>query len=206
MVGHQKGPTQGQQLGSLASAMFGLIYVVVNAGPLPAGAGVALRVLGVVAFLGIAVASYRRRHLGAPVPSRGVGRGFGLVVAAEVVALLGGLGVLSGPLDSPQAGVAWVSFVVGVHFFALAVVLRETFFHWLGASITVCGAAGLALAVADVAGAPVAAISGVLPGGLLLASGWWGVHRTTGYSGGSADTPGPGDTPPPADHAAGMPS
>jgi hypothetical protein len=53
-----------------------------------------------------------------------------------------GLAVLNGPLDAPQAGVAWVSLVVGVHFFALAVAFAEPFFHRLGGAITVCGLAG----------------------------------------------------------------
>lgn len=41
---------------------------------------------------------------------------------------------------------AWTSVVVGVHFFALATVSGQRFLHVLGATITVCGAAGLALA------------------------------------------------------------
>lgn len=169
---------KGQKLGSLIAAVFGLIYVLVNTGPLPPGVGIPLRVLGGIAFAALLVALYRGPDHGAQGRTGHFGRGYWLVVAAEVAALAAGLGVLNGLLDAPQAGVAWVSFVVGVHFFALAIVFGDSFFHWLGGAITVCGLAGLGLVVAGAAEAPVAAISGVLPGILLLASGWWGAYRT----------------------------
>ena len=38
-------------------------------------------------------------------------------MAAEAVALFLGVRILNGPLGLPRAGVAWVSLVVGVHFF-----------------------------------------------------------------------------------------
>jgi hypothetical protein len=171
----------GQSVGSLVAAVFGLVYVVVNTGPLPAWAATPLRALGVLASVAVVAGAYRaaRTH---PVATAGRGRGFGtaywLVVAAEAVALLAGVRVLSGPLDTPHAGVAWVSFVVGVHFFALAVVFRDSFFHWLGAAITACGSVGLGLAVAGTGEEPIAVVAGVVPGVLLLASGWWGTRRT----------------------------
>ena len=86
------------------------------------------------------------------------GRGYWFVVAAEFIALYLGVRVLGGPLDAPEAGVAWVSLVVGVHFLALAAVFGERYFHWLGGMISL--------------------IAGVLPGAVLLGFGWWGVHRT----------------------------
>jgi hypothetical protein len=106
------------------------------------------------------------------------------VIAAEVAALAAGLAALNGPLDAPHAGVAWVSFVVGVHFVALGAVFREPFFHRLGGAIGACGLVGLALAAAGAgagAGAKavaVAVVSGIVPGGLLLAFGWWGARQT----------------------------
>ncbi|HEX2176280.1 MAG TPA: hypothetical protein VHG70_10245 [Nocardioidaceae bacterium] len=127
------------------AAVFGLVYVVVNTGPLPAWAATPLRALGALAFVAVVAGAYRAART-YPVATAGRGRGFGtaywLVVAAEAVALPAGVRVLSGPLDTPHAGVAWVSFVVGVHFFAIAVV------------------------------------ASVVPGMLLLASGWWGTRRT----------------------------
>jgi len=170
----------GQKIGSVIAAVFGLIYVLVNAGPLPAAWRLTLRVLAVVAFVAVLVAIFRSNR-----PSRDrsgqerrvFGRGYWFVVAAEFVALYLGVRVLSGPLDAPEAGVAWVSLVVGVHFFALAVVLDQRFFHWLGAVITACGVAGLVLAATGAAEATIALIGGVLPGAILLGFGWWGAHR-----------------------------
>lgn len=57
-----------------------------------------------------------------------------------------GLAVLNGPLDAPQAGVAWVCLVVGAHFTAPASLWKQPLFHWLGAALAVCGVLGLVLA------------------------------------------------------------
>ena len=64
-------------------------------------------------------------------------------MAAEVLAIWIGLALLNGPLDTPHAAVAWISSVVGAHFFALAVVWRNPLFSWLGAALLGCGAVGL---------------------------------------------------------------
>lgn len=171
----------GQRIGSLIAGAFGLIYVLVNAGPLTAPWTLTLRVLAAVAFVAVLVAIFR-----APVPSRGrggqerrvFGRAYWFVVAAEFIALYLGVRVLNGPLDAPEAGVAWVSLVVGVHFFALAVVFGQRFFHWLGGVITACGVIGLGLAATSAAEPTIALVAGVLPGVVLLGFGWWGAHRT----------------------------
>ena len=171
----------GQQVGSSIAASFGLVYVLVNAGPLGAPWAPVLRVLGAVAFAVVLVAIVRSGRPARPGGGRGVqvfGRPYWLVVAAEVVALLVGVRVLAGPLATPQAGVAWVSFVVGAHFFALAVVFRQRFFHVLGAAIAACGVAGLVLAAVGAGEAAIAAVGGVVPGAVLLAFGWWGARRT----------------------------
>lgn len=171
----------GQRIGSLIAAAFGLIYVLVNAGPLPAAWTLTLRVLAAVAFGAVLVAALR---VGVPARGRGgqeqrvFGRGYWLVVAAEFIALYLGTRVLSGPLDAPEAGVAWVSLVVGVHFLALAVVFGQRFFHWLGGVIAACGVIGLVLAATGAVDATIALVGGVLPGAVLLGFGWWGVHRT----------------------------
>ena len=165
--------------GSLIGSIFGLVFVEVNAGELPTGVGTALRVLGVVAFLvylGLLTRARRAPHDGHSVESGQAkidfGRRYWLVVAAEVVAGAVGLSVINGRLDAPQAGVAWIALVVGLHFLGLAAVWRQPFLSWLGAAIAVCGAAGLILAADDASAAAIAAISGVVPGGLLLGAGW----------------------------------
>jgi len=165
----------------MIAAAFGLIYVVVNAGPLPTGWTLTLRVLAVVAFVVVLAAVFGSGVAsgdGTAREQRVFGRGYWSVVGAEFVALFLGARVLSGPLHAPQAGVAWVSTVVGVHFFALAAFFGERFYYWVGGVITVCGVVGLLLAVAGAEEPTIALVSGVLPGAVLLGFGWWGAHRT----------------------------
>jgi hypothetical protein len=169
----------GQRLGSVIGAVFGLIYVLVNVGPLPRGAAIPLQILGVIACVGVLIAVARSSDHGDSTPRAGFGRAYWIVVAAEAAAMAGGLALLNGPLDAGWAGVAWVSVVVGLHFVALSVVFAEPFFNRLGAAVAVCGLVGLGLAVAGAGRASVAVVSGVVPGALLLASGWWGARQAT---------------------------
>lgn len=185
---------RGQAVGSFIGALFGLVYVVVNSGPLPAAAQWPLRALGVLGFVGAVSAVLSRRgrspsHPDSSAPqARVFSRSYWLVVLAEAVALFGGVRVLSGPLALPEAGVAWVSLVVGVHFFALALVFGQRFFHLLGAVIATCGAVGFGLVLAGAREASVSLVGGVLPGVTLLAFAWWGAARIPRTS--HVDTPG----------------
>lgn len=97
------------------------------------------------------------------------------MVAAEVAAAALGLVLLKGPLDMPQGVLPWVSFVVGVHFFALAKVWDELSLAWLGAGIAVLGALGLGLASAGASDATIA--TGICPGALLLMGSLWGATQ-----------------------------
>jgi hypothetical protein len=125
----------------------------------------------------VLIAVARRRGRRQPMPSGSFERGYWLVVVIEVAALAIGLAVVNGPLDAPQAAVAWISFVVGLHFVALAVVFGERFFHQLGGVITACGLAGLVLAAAGATSASIATAGGIVPGAMLLAAGWWGARQ-----------------------------
>ncbi|WP_229860916.1 hypothetical protein [Streptomyces litmocidini] len=165
------------QTGRLIGAAFGLVFVQANAGALPTAVATPLRLLAIAAFLGVVVFG-RRRGPAAPAagaatgPGVGFGRRYWYVVAAEVLGLAAGLLVISRVLHVPQAAVGWIAFVVGVHFFGLAVTWRRPALHVLAAALTACGAAGLVLAALD---APVTAVrvtAGVLPGVLLLAAVW----------------------------------
>jgi hypothetical protein len=172
------------RVGRLVGAGFGLVFVATNAGSLPAAAAGPLRAAAVAAFVWVAVLA---RRPGSPPPGgpsaarAGFGRRYWYVVAAEGIALAAGLVVLNPVLHAPEAGVGWIALVVGVHFFGLAVAWHAPALRLLGASITVCGLAGLALAAAGVSPAVTAAVSGVLPGALLLASvgapSLWGAPR-----------------------------
>jgi hypothetical protein len=166
-----------EKLGSLIGAAFGLVFVLVNTGPLPTALAVALPVIAVVAFVAVLLAVRRPGEATGRPATDGFGRGYWLVVAAEVVGIAAGLVLLNGPLDAPQAAVAWVAFVVGAHFFGLAVIWKQAFFHWLGAAILACGLIGLLLAAAGASDATIDLTAGVLPGGLLLGFGLWGSTR-----------------------------
>jgi hypothetical protein len=136
-----------------------------------------LRVAGVLAFVGVQLALRAATRL--PPPARAYGVGYRtVVVAVEVVALLRGLQVLSRVFDAPEAGVAWVTVIVGLHCNALAVVWRETSFHVLGAALTAFGATGLLLAATGAGEAASATVGGVLPGLLLLTGGRWAAAQS----------------------------
>jgi hypothetical protein len=166
---------KAEKFGSLIGAGFGLVFVLANTGAVPSGVAVVLRVLGVGAFAAVFVMAGRRLpQMGAvrPLAGRGFGQRYWIVVAVEFVAIAVGLALLNGPLHTPLATVAWISFVVGAHFFGLAAIWKQSVLLWLGASILVCGALGLVLAaiVGSSAGA-IDTVSGVLPGYLLLGFG-----------------------------------
>ena len=168
------------RLGSLIGGFFGLVFVLVNTGSLPAGAAAALRVLSAVAFVAVVAAvvlGSRRDGAAGPTSGRSFGRGYWSVVAVEVVAIGIGVNVLSGPLERPEAGVGWVSLVVGVHFFGLAAVWSQPLFHLLGAVLSLCGAASLVLAFVGADTSVVDVAGGVLPGMALLAFGLWSSIR-----------------------------
>ncbi|MET0964916.1 MAG: hypothetical protein ABWZ02_00880 [Nakamurella sp.] len=180
----------GQRVGSSIAAVFGLIFVLVNTGTLPPAVAWTLRVLAFLAFAAIVLAVLRRGRAqsagagpggsAAAGPVSPFGRSYWLITAAEAVALFGGVRLLTGPLGHPGGGVAWVSFIVGVHFFALAAVFRAPYFNWLGAAVTLCGAVGLVLVFTDGAQVWVDLFGGVIPGALLLAFGLWGAMSRHG--------------------------
>lgn len=167
-------------LGVLIGAAFGLAFVVINAGELPSGIGLTMRILVVIAFLGLIglLAGARRpaTHLSTDTPQPAMfGRGFWMVVFAEVVIGWAGLIVVNGVLDSPDADVAWIALVVGLHFVGLAAIWQASSIGWLGAAIALCGMAGVLLAAPGASAATIAAIGGLAPGALLMGVSWLAV-------------------------------
>jgi len=160
-----------QRLGSLIAAVFALVYVVANTGPFPPGVALALHVVAALVFVVLVLAIVRGRFSVLPEESArgGFGRGYWVVVAGEVVAIAAGIALLNGPVGAPYVSVAWISFVVGLHFFALARVWREPLFSRLGGPIALCGLVGLAGAALGASAAFVAVVSGMLPAALLFA-------------------------------------
>jgi hypothetical protein len=170
-----------ERLGSSIGAAFGLGFILANTGALPSAVALALRVLAVATFVAVFVLLRRRRSLPRSVPplaGRRFGQGYWLVVAVEVVAIAVGLALFNGPLHTPRASVAWISFVVGAYFFGLAAIWKQSLFLWLGASILLCDALGLVLAIAGSSTGAIDTVAGVLPGGLLLGFGLWSGRRS----------------------------
>ncbi|MER6444622.1 hypothetical protein DEJ51_27715 [Streptomyces venezuelae] len=165
------------QTSRLIGAIFGLVFVAANAGALPTTAAVPLRLLAIASFVWLFIALRRAPapRAGSAAPTR-FGRGYLLVVAAEVAAALAGFLVITRVLHTPQASVAWLSLVVGLHFFGLAAVWRMPSLRWLAAAMTACGAAGLALAACGASLAVIATVAGIAPGVLLLGSVWWSLR------------------------------
>lgn len=139
---------------------------------MPSSVGIPLRVLAIGAFLGLLVA-LRRGHVSpqtAQAPRPGFDRRYWTVVAIEAVIGLTGIVLINGLLHTPLATVPWIAFVVGLHFFGLATVWRLAALSWLGAAMSACEAAGLALTACGSSPATIAAVAGVAPGALLLGS------------------------------------
>ncbi|MBB5965669.1 hypothetical protein [Planomonospora venezuelensis] len=169
--------------GMLIGAVFGTVFVVVNANsPLDATAGAILRGAAVLGLAGVVVMWFlavRRIKTGA-VRAAGpdttgpgaAGRFFGLryafIVAAEAVLLFGGIAVLRVWERPEQTNVAWIAFVVGVHFVALAPVWGQRSILVVGVVLALLGTAGLIMAATS-AVAWVPFVSGVLSGAVLLA-------------------------------------
>ena len=163
--------TRHKRTSIFITTIFGFIYVMANAGTLPATAATAVRMVGILAAVGLLI-SVPRPNRPDP-PGIGFSREYWLIVAGEVIVGLGGLAVLNAVLGIHDASIAWISLVVGVHFFGFYVIWRLPVMVWIGAAITLCGIAGLAAAGIDLSAAVIAVTAGVLPGAILLAGGWW---------------------------------
>ncbi len=110
----------------LVSAVTGLVYLLVNAAALSGPAALAIRVGGIVLFVGALLAVRAMPRTERDASQGGFGAGYWSVVAVEVVVGLGGAWVLTQVLDAPRATLPWVTLVVGVHFFGLGVLLASS--------------------------------------------------------------------------------
>jgi hypothetical protein len=152
----------------LAGAIFGLAFILVNAGDLPTPFDLVVRVIGAVAF--VAVAVLLRGSGGVPLPEAGPRalHIYAVAVAAEVVALFGGT-LLLRRTGHEELSLPWVVIVVGVHFVPLGWAFHARFFHVLAGILVGLGVTGGALAIAGADPAAVSFVSGVCAGATLLA-------------------------------------
>lgn len=156
-------------LAGLVGAIFGLVFVLVNAGEAAAPYDLLIRGLGLVTFLVVAVLLFRStRGAAEPQPQPGAGRVYRIAVVAEVVALFGGAQLLN-RTGHTDLSLPWVVIVVGVHFFPLGWAFRAPFFHLLAGALVALGVLGGALALAGAGQAVVSLVAGVGAGAVLLA-------------------------------------
>ncbi|HEV7655252.1 MAG TPA: hypothetical protein VGP36_11070 [Mycobacteriales bacterium] len=105
-------------IGSSIGSVAGLVFVLANAGGLPAAA--VIRVAGLVALVLVLVLLLRRPVAAPPRPGRAALRTYGLCVVGEVVAIPVGALVVRSLGGPSELVVVWVVFVVGVHFLPFA--------------------------------------------------------------------------------------
>lgn len=153
-------------IGSIIGAIFGLAFVLTNAGAVPAS--LFWRTAGAVAFAAIIwfVVLHGPEVDQAP-PSRAALRTYGISVAAMVVAIPIGANVISNVLDKPNAALVWVVFVVGAHFLPFAGAFHLMHFRWLSASLVVVSIIGAVPTLASNS-ATAAGWTGVVAGFVLL--------------------------------------
>ncbi len=163
--------TRHKRISIVITTVFGIIYIVANAQLLPAAEATAVRVIGILAAAGLLI-SLPRPDRPDP-PGVGFSRGYWLIVVAEIIAGIGGLIVLNDLLGIHDASIAWISVVVGVHFFGFYVIWRLPVMVWIGAAISVCGTLGLVAAGLDRSAALIAVVAGIVPGAVLVAGGYW---------------------------------
>lgn len=184
-------PARGREVGSQIAGVFGMVFVWINSAGIPSPVRIPLLVVAGVALVLIVVLSIRsyRKQAGkrrAPVKSPDgsqarerspFGWKYWVIVGIEAIALFAGARVITG-LGHPELGVAWVAFVVGTHFFALARIFRLRRFQVLGAVITAFGISGFVLRACGQV-EPIAIVSGVASGFVLLGFGLGAFAPTT---------------------------
>jgi hypothetical protein len=171
----------------MVATSFGLVFVIVNSGALPAPWPLVIRAAGVIAAVALVVATLRVARLTPPPEAPGgrgfASRGYWAIVGAEAVALFGGLILLARLFHRPEVGVAWVAVVVGVHFFALARLWRMPMYTVLGAVMTALGLAGFVLVGSGAGASAVGLVSGVGSGVALFAAVVAGLRRAVRAAG-----------------------
>jgi hypothetical protein len=181
-------PDRGALVGAMISGMFGLAWTQWGAAGVSGSASGAIRVAGIAIGLVIFFLSARLRRsalrdsgsVSSAPPTEGAGSLFSspayrLVVALEVVALLGGA-LLLGAIGHREYIIAWFATVVGIHFLALAR-LFWVGFYGLGTALIAAGIAGAITGFAGGGLGGIEAVSGLIAAASLFVAGGWTVVR-----------------------------
>lgn len=168
--------------GAMVASGFGIAWTLWGASGLAGAPAVAVRVGGIATGALILIGSVmlqrgarratRLGHRAAPGGRSGSmfsSRGYRLVVALEVIALVAGA-LLLGATGHSEYTIAWFAGVVGVHFVAFGR-LFWTGFYWLGAALFAAGAAGAIVGLAGAGSDAIRAVSGLLAAASLFAAG-----------------------------------
>jgi hypothetical protein len=170
--------SQGQAAGAFIPVVFGLVFIEANSGQLQRDWQVVVRLAGALVAVALIIAIARaRRAAGSGQAAAGrlaFSRGYWVIVAVEVAALLAGLIVINAVFGVYELSAPWIAFVVGVHFFGLGRIWDAGWLHVLGAVVAVLGVAGFVLYAVGVPSVVVALVSGVSSGvALYLVVAWW---------------------------------
>jgi hypothetical protein len=143
----------GLVIGSLIAISFGLVFILLNSGGVAAPWPTVIRVAGVVAAVVLLAGVVRVSRAEVPAGTHDAGvRGFSdwrfrVIALVEFVSIFAGIFLLNTVFHLQATGVAWVAFVVGVHFVALALIWRMPMFTVLGVVMAVLGVLGFVLIV-----------------------------------------------------------
>ena len=142
----------GARVGALIGAVGGLAFVVFNSWPLGEPWTNVMIGFAVVWFLWILRAIWRVPDDPAAVrPDARQMQAFWIVVALEVVLIIGGTQLAIRVLENPSASLPWVATVLGVHWLVFRMVFQEDVFLWLGWFTLTLGVVGLMVALTGVA-------------------------------------------------------
>jgi hypothetical protein len=163
----------GARVGAIIGAVGGLAFLLVNSWPFPEPYRSVITVAVVLWFLWTVWEVLRvPDDPDAVRPDARQLRTFWIVVAVEVVLIVGGAQLFIRVLDNPSASLPWIATVLGVHWLVFRSVFREDVFLWLGTLTLTCGLTGLLVALTGVAeentAAAIAIASGFLVGVVML--------------------------------------
>jgi hypothetical protein len=142
----------GARVGALIGAVGGLAFIVSNAWPLGEPWTNVTIGFGIVWFLFVVRAVLRvPDDPDAFRPDARQMQAFWIVVALEVILIVGGALLAIRVLQIPSASLPWVATVLGVHWLVYRMVFQEDVFLWLGWFTLTCGVVGLMVALTGVA-------------------------------------------------------